>query len=121
MAAKFQKTDAYIPDQQDIIWLDFDPAVGHEIRDRRPAVVLSNKGYSQLTNLVVVAPITRAKKNKLRKNGFFVPVNTEDIEGYVNPLQFFTYDYEKRRAEYAGFLQTADYVTVKQTVLDILD
>ena len=29
----------YIPDQGDIIWLDFDPQAGHEHKGRRPAIV----------------------------------------------------------------------------------
>lgn len=30
----------YIPEKQDIIWLDFDPSVGREIQKRRPALVV---------------------------------------------------------------------------------
>lgn len=48
----------YTPKQGDIIWIDFDPSRGHEIRKRKPAVILSKNGYNELTNFVVVAPIT---------------------------------------------------------------
>ena len=46
---------AYIPDRQDIIWIDFDPSLGKEIRKRRPAVVLSSKKYSKVSGLTIVA------------------------------------------------------------------
>lgn len=71
MAKKSQKTNNYVPNQQDIIFIDFDPSISHEIRKRRPALVLSNQGYSRLTHLVVVSPITHANNNALRKSGFF--------------------------------------------------
>lgn len=31
----------YIPEQGDLIWLDFDPSSGKEIMKRRPAFVIS--------------------------------------------------------------------------------
>lgn len=50
------QNNEYIPDKQDLIEIDFDPAVGKEIKKRRPALVISNRGYSQVTGLVVIAP-----------------------------------------------------------------
>lgn len=121
MVQKFQKTRSYIPNQQDIIYIDFDPAVGHEIRKRRPALVLSNQGYSRLTHLVVVAPITHAANNALRASGFLVKVASQHIDGYVNPLQFYTYDYSNRHSEFIDILDTPSFVKVKQTIIDILN
>ncbi|WP_161943354.1 type II toxin-antitoxin system PemK/MazF family toxin, partial [Streptococcus suis] len=34
--------DNYIPQKQDIIWIDFDPSLGKEIQKRRPALVVSS-------------------------------------------------------------------------------
>lgn len=48
----------YMPDQGDIIMLDFDPQTGHEQKGRRPAYVASNRDFHKLTNLAVVCPIT---------------------------------------------------------------
>lgn len=118
---KSRKTNRYIPKQQDIIIIDFDPALGKKIKKRHPALVLSNQGYSELTNLVVIAPITQARNNVLKDSGFLVPVNHETIKGYVNPLKFYTYDYTKRNVKRIGFLNTPSFAKVKQTILHILD
>ncbi|HEM5994394.1 TPA: type II toxin-antitoxin system PemK/MazF family toxin, partial [Streptococcus suis] len=44
--------DNYIPQKQDIIWIDFDPSLGKEIQKRRPALVVSSHKYSQMTGFV---------------------------------------------------------------------
>ncbi len=54
---------AYIPNQGDIIYLDFDPQAGHEQRGRRPALVVSNLTYNTLTKLALVCPITNTNRD----------------------------------------------------------
>lgn len=48
----------YVPEAGDIIWLQFDPSVGHEQAGHRPAVVLSPARYNAKTGLAVVCPVT---------------------------------------------------------------
>ncbi len=48
----------YIPNQGDIIWLNFDPSSGKEIMKRRPAFVISRKAFNEHTKMAIVAPIT---------------------------------------------------------------
>ncbi|MES2204350.1 MAG: type II toxin-antitoxin system PemK/MazF family toxin [Pseudomonadota bacterium] len=48
----------YVPEQGDIVWLDFDPSSGREIMKRRPVLVISKKAFNQHTNMAIVAPIT---------------------------------------------------------------
>ncbi len=43
----------------DVVWVEFDPAVGHEQTGRRPALVVSSSEYNKRSNLLVVCPITR--------------------------------------------------------------
>lgn len=50
-------------DKGDIIWLDFDPALGHEQQGHRPGIVISNKFTNRLTNTHVVMPITSNMKS----------------------------------------------------------
>ncbi len=45
-------------DRGDIVAVQFDPALGHEQRGERPALVLSSKEFNQLGD-VLVAPITQ--------------------------------------------------------------
>ena len=48
----------YVPDQGDIVWLDFDPHAGHEQAGHRPAMVLSPAAYNGKTGLMLCCPMT---------------------------------------------------------------
>jgi mRNA interferase MazF len=54
--------DTWCPDRSDIIWLTFDPSLGHEQRGRRPALVISPRMYNEKIGLVLVCPITNVEK-----------------------------------------------------------
>lgn len=47
------------PNRGDIVWMDFDPHVGHEHAGHRPAVVLSHRAYNSRSGLAIVCPMTR--------------------------------------------------------------
>lgn len=46
----------------ELVWVDFDPAFGHEQSGRRPALVVSDGGYNQVSSFILVCPITRNPK-----------------------------------------------------------
>lgn len=48
----------YVPDRNDIVWLDFDPPRGKEIGKYRPAFVLSSRAYNQRTGLLICCPVS---------------------------------------------------------------
>lgn len=48
----------YIPQRNDIVWLDFEPVKGKEIGKYRPALVLSSKEYNQKSGLLICCPIS---------------------------------------------------------------
>lgn len=52
----------YTPERGDLIWLQFFPQAGHEQSGRRPALVLSPKGYNHASGLAIVCPITSRAK-----------------------------------------------------------
>ena len=37
---------SYVPNRGDIVWLEFDPQLGHEQKGKRPALVLSPLAYN---------------------------------------------------------------------------
>lgn len=42
----------------DIVWTEFDPSVGHEFQNKRPAIVIQSNEQLQASNLVTVIPLT---------------------------------------------------------------
>lgn len=49
---------AYIPERNDVAWIDFKPTKGKEIGKYRPALILSSKAYSKQTGLIICCPIS---------------------------------------------------------------
>jgi len=52
----------YVPDRGDIVWLQFDPQVGHEQAGHRPAFVVSPRAYNKKVGLALFCPITSRAK-----------------------------------------------------------
>jgi mRNA interferase MazF len=46
----------------DLIWVDFNPALGHEQAGRRPALIISEEAYNQQSSFIIVCPVTRSSK-----------------------------------------------------------
>jgi mRNA interferase MazF len=62
----------WIPDRQDIIWIDCNPQAGREMRDVHPFLVLSPCIFNEKTSLVIGLPMTTAEYNS--DNPFAVAV-----------------------------------------------
>lgn len=87
----------YIPSQGDIIYLDFDPQSGHEQKGRRPALVISNYTYNNLTKLALVCPIT----NTNRRFPLHVPLDSKTTTtGFIMCEQVKALDIISRNAEF---------------------
>lgn len=50
--------NSYIPERNDIVWLDFEPTKGKEVGKYRPAFILSSRTYNQATGLIICCPIS---------------------------------------------------------------
>ncbi len=53
----------WVPDRRDIIWINFNPQAGKEMRDVHPMVVLTPRAYNERTSLVVGLPMSTAAYN----------------------------------------------------------
>ncbi len=51
-----------VPDAGDIAWVEFDPILGSEQAGRRPALVISERPYHEISSRAVVCPITSAQR-----------------------------------------------------------
>jgi len=103
----------YIPEQGDIVTLNFDPQSGHEQKGRRPAIIISNKTFNQHLGLAFACPITNTK----RDFPFHIEVNSQNITGYIMGEQMKSIDYNARNIK---FIEKADQKTVSQ-ILGIID
>jgi mRNA interferase MazF len=52
----------WIPNAGDVIWIDLNPTVGHEMAGKHPALVLSPSSYNAKTGLLVACAMTSHKK-----------------------------------------------------------
>ena len=52
-----------LPDAGDIAWVAFDPVLGTEQAGRRPALILSERSYHELSTRAVVCPITKTRRD----------------------------------------------------------
>lgn len=54
---------AWVPDRQDIVWIDCNPQAGAEMRDVHPMLVLSPRAFNDKTGLIIGLPMTTASYN----------------------------------------------------------
>lgn len=47
----------------DIVYASFSPSIGHEFRDKRPAIVIQSKTQLRKSNLVTLIPLTSNMRN----------------------------------------------------------
>jgi mRNA interferase MazF len=88
-----------IPARGDLVTLDFNPQTGHEQAGRRPAIVLSDKSFNELTGFAVVCPITNEEKDY----AFEVKVPQGlSVTGVVLTDQMKSLDFNRRRLRVVG-------------------
>ena len=92
----------WVPNRQDIIWIDCNPQVGQEMKDVHPFLVLSPKMFNDKTSLVIGLPMTTADHNA--DNPFAVSVGNAsgrkaNKTSYVLCHQPKSFDWRKRYAK----------------------
>ena len=92
----------WIPDLQDIIWIDCNPQVGQEMKDVHPFLVLSPQAFNEKTAIVIGLPMTTAAYNA--NNPFAIAVGKAsgrkaDKTSYVLCHQPKSFDWRLRGAK----------------------
>lgn len=103
----------YVPDRNDIVWLDFDPTKGKEIGKYRPALVLSSRLYNKQTGLLICCPISTS----IRGTATEVPVNNLDMPSVVASSLIQTLSWKDRKAE---FIAKAENGVMDQVLVRII-
>jgi mRNA interferase MazF len=107
----------------DIFWVNLDPAMGDEIRKRRPVVVL-NGGHDKHLRLAIVVPVT-SWTSHWDKNPFFVLLEPHSGNGLqkksaVDCFQLRAISHN-RFMEKIGTISQDEVFLVKKAVSLILD
>lgn len=92
----------WVPNRQEIIWIDCNPQVGQEMRDIHPFLVLSPRIFNEKTSLVIGLPMTTAIYNA--DNPFAVAVGKAsgrkaELTSYVLCHQPKSFDWRLRKAK----------------------
>nr|MBW4056638.1 endoribonuclease MazF [Pseudomonadota bacterium] len=82
----------------DVVWLNFEPHVGHEHEGHRPALVLSSKEYNERIGLMLCCPMT----NQVKGYPFEVLVDGNPKKGAILIDQVKSMDWKEREAELKG-------------------
>ncbi len=92
------------PAPGDMLWIDFSPTLGTEQAGRRPALVLSEASYNQVSGRALVAPIT----SRVRDWPFEVAMAAEsEVAGVAMIDQVRVIDWRARNAKQAGSVPPA--------------
>ncbi|ENO8811325.1 TPA: type II toxin-antitoxin system PemK/MazF family toxin [Photobacterium damselae] len=103
----------YIPQRNDIVWLDFEPVKGKEIGKYRPALVLSSKEYNQKSGLLICCPISTSIRGGVTE----VPVKNLDKPSVVAASLIQTLSWADRSAK---LITTADSGVMEDVLLRII-
>ena len=107
---------ACVPQAGDIVFIDFDPKVGHEQAKRRPALVLTDQRYNQASGLAVVCPLT----SKRKPYPFALPIKVDNVEGAVLVDQLKSLDWAGRHAQFHSKAEPALLTRVRQYIAVLL-
>ena len=88
----------WVPDRSEIIWINYNPQSGREMRDMHPMLVLSPQQFNSRTGIVIGLPMTTAEYNNT--NPFAVKFQgPRGIHSYILAHQPKSFDWHQRGAK----------------------
>lgn len=92
-----RKSALWVPERSEIIFIQYDPAVGEEMPDDHPMLVISTKAFNERTGLVVGFPMTHAERHA--DNPFAIPApGAKGEPGFLLTHQPKSFDWRERNA-----------------------
>lgn len=99
----------WVPDRRDMIWIDFNPQRGAEMKDEHPMLVLSSAAFNERTGIVIGLPMTHAPSNET--NPFAVKFTSAKGEtSYVLTHQPKSFDWRIRGGRPHPWKQLPDVI-----------
>ena len=101
----------WVPDEGEVIWVQFDPQVGREQAGHRPAIVLTPAPYNRRSGLLLCIPLT----TRIKGYPFEVPIAGQPpgvaLVDHVKSL-----DWRGRKARSKGRVSPVELEDIRQTL-----
>ncbi len=104
---------SYVPNQGDIVFLDFNPTKGHEQKGYRPAIIVSNNVFNQNTRMVIVCPIT---SNEKEFPTHYLLKDSIKVKGSVLCEHIRSIDFDIRNLKFVEKSSDFDFENVKNLI-----
>ncbi|HEX9933050.1 MAG TPA: endoribonuclease MazF [Allosphingosinicella sp.] len=101
----------WIPDEGEVVWIEFDPQVGREQAGHRPAVVITPAAYNRRSGLLLCVPMT----TRIKDYPFEVPI-AGDPAAVVLVDHVKSVDWRGRKARPKGRVTADELEEVRQTL-----
>lgn len=101
--------------QYDILLVNLDPTIGHDIQKTRPCVIISPNEINHSINTLILAPMTTKSHNYPTRLVF----NFQGKEGWIVLDQIRTID-KKRVIKKIGKIKNKEIVSIKKILSEML-